>query len=322
MSFCSAFFKIKKFRSKFNRINFGCFLPFASPSRYNFVMSRLDKYRKAHGGRHGSDKIDLRALERRHRHIAVEAARRLPSIVGSTPSGELARSPGQADYYAAKMQSVAVLGLTIKPGDLPPDSLVWECYEIQLHESQAASSLPSAEPADSPFESPAAESEEPAQSYLQDRFEYYLSILLPLETVKQNPKTHPEGDALFHSLQVFENAWQANPYDEELLTAALLHDVGKGLQPHGDHHSETLRLLQGRVTARTLELIERMQQGLAYHAGTLGHRARKALLNDPDHDAIMILADADLAGRRPGAPVPSLQEALDRIRDLAEEENT
>ena len=36
-----------------------------------------------------------------------------------------------------------------------------------------------------------------------DRFELYRFLLTPLENVKQNPKYHPEGDALFHSLQVF-----------------------------------------------------------------------------------------------------------------------
>jgi hypothetical protein len=34
----------------------------------------------------------------------------------------------------------------------------------------------------------------------------------------------------------------------------------------------------------------------------------------------MVLADADLAGRRPGAAVPTVEEALERIRSLADEE--
>ena len=39
---------------------------------------------------------------------------------------------------------------------------------------------------------------------------------------------------LYHTLQVFELARDARPYDEEFLLAALLHDVGKGIDPH-DH---------------------------------------------------------------------------------------
>ena len=59
-------------------------------------------------------------------------------------------------------------------------------------------------------------------------------LLLPLETVKQNPAYHPEGDALYHSLQVFDLARDALPYDEEFQLAALLHDVGKAIDPR-DH---------------------------------------------------------------------------------------
>src|SRR6188768_472068 len=39
-----------------------------------------------------------------------------------------------------------------------------------------------------------------------DRYQVYESLLLPLEIVKQSPKWHPEGDVLYHSLQVFDHA--------------------------------------------------------------------------------------------------------------------
>src|SRR3954471_1964849 len=64
-----------------------------------------------------------------------------------------------------------------------------------------------------------------------DRFELYRLLLAPLEGVKQNPRYHPEGDALYHSLQVFELARLERSYDEEFLLAALLHDVGKAIDP-------------------------------------------------------------------------------------------
>ena len=67
----------------------------------------------------------------------------------------------------------------------------------------------------------------------QDWFWWALT-LLPLENVKESPKYHPEGDALYHSLQVFDLACDALPYDEEFLLAALLHDVGKGID-RSDH---------------------------------------------------------------------------------------
>jgi hypothetical protein len=62
-----------------------------------------------------------------------------------------------------------------------------------------------------------------------DRFQVYRLLLVPPEQVREDPKSHPEGDVLYHSLQVFELARQQRPYDEEFLLAALLHDVGKGM---------------------------------------------------------------------------------------------
>ena len=69
---------------------------------------------------------------------------------------------------------------------------------------------------------------------LEDRIDPFLlfrMLLEPLEGVKQSPKYHPEGDALYHSLQVFELAREARPYDEEFLLAALLARRGQGDRP-------------------------------------------------------------------------------------------
>jgi hypothetical protein len=67
-----------------------------------------------------------------------------------------------------------------------------------------------------------------------DPYQLFRLLLLPLEKVKQSPKWHPEGDVLYHLLQVFELARSERPWDEEFLLAALLHDIGKGLDPF-DH---------------------------------------------------------------------------------------
>src|SRR5438105_8122281 len=67
-----------------------------------------------------------------------------------------------------------------------------------------------------------------------DPYQMFRLLLLPLETVKQNAKYHPEGDVLYHLLQVFDLARDERPWDEEFILAALLHDVGKGIDPH-DH---------------------------------------------------------------------------------------
>src|SRR5215469_9283482 len=83
-----------------------------------------------------------------------------------------------------------------------------------------------------------------------DPYAIFRMLLLPLEEVKGSPKYHPEGDVLYHSLQVFELARDARPYDEEFLLAALLHDVGKGLDP-ANHVAAALAALDGLITERT-----------------------------------------------------------------------
>ncbi len=151
-----------------------------------------------------------------------------------------------------------------------------------------------------------------------DRFELYRLLVQPLEGVKQSPKYHPEGDALYHSLQVFDLARDARPYDEEFLLAALLHDVGKAIDPH--HHVEAgLEALEGVITERTEFLIAHHMEALALESGTLGACARRRLTSSEDYDDLMLLRELDSKGRARGVDVPEVEEALDFIRALAEE---
>ena len=151
-----------------------------------------------------------------------------------------------------------------------------------------------------------------------DRFELYRMMLAPLEEVKQSPKHHPEGDVLYHSLQVFELARAERPYDEEFLLAALLHDIGKGIDP-ADHVTAALQALEGTITERTEALIAGHMDALAYRNNTLGARARTRMQNSEHFDDLMLLRACDSGGRVPGAMVCELTEALDYIRGLEAE---
>jgi len=149
-----------------------------------------------------------------------------------------------------------------------------------------------------------------------DRFAIYRMLLVPLESVRQSPEWHPEGDALYHSLQVFDLARDELPYDEEFQLAALLHDVGKGIDPR-DHVAAGLEALEGHVTARTAWLIEHHMEAAALRDGTLGVRARRRLEATPDFEELMLLCDCDRRGRQRGVDVPDVEEALDHLRELA-----
>lgn len=150
---------------------------------------------------------------------------------------------------------------------------------------------------------------------LPDRFNVFQSLLVPLENVKQNLCYHPEGDALFHSLQVFELARETMAYDEDFLLAALLHDVGKAIDP-ADHVAAGLESLDGFISPRTTWLIAHHMEAHKIADRTIGSRRHRRLAENPWFDDLLVLGDCDRGGRVPGAETFELDEALDYIEDL------
>lgn len=151
-----------------------------------------------------------------------------------------------------------------------------------------------------------------------DPYLVFRLLLLPLEDVRQSPAWHPEGDALYHSLQVFEQARDRRSYDEEFLLAALLHDIGKAIDPC-DHVGAALLALEGLITERTRFLVAHHMDAHAIRNGTLGGRLRRELEASPDFEDLMLLQECDAAGREPGVIVGTVDEALDYLRRLERE---
>jgi predicted HD phosphohydrolase len=148
-----------------------------------------------------------------------------------------------------------------------------------------------------------------------DRFQLFESLLLPLENVQQSKKYHPEGDALYHSLQVFDLAKDELPYDQEFLEAALLHDIGKAIDP-ADHVPAALVALGEFITPRTAWLIEHHMHGQMLLDGALGARARRRLQRNESYEELVLLAECDRDGRQVGVMTSDVDEALDYLRDL------
>jgi hypothetical protein len=163
-----------------------------------------------------------------------------------------------------------------------------------------------------------AEDLEESGIIVDDPYPVFRMLLLPLESVKQRHEFHPEGDALYHTLQVFALAKEHRPYDVEFLQAALLHDVGKAIDRH-DHVAAALRTLDGLITDRTSFFIANHMLAHEYRDGTLSPKKRDRLKESPDFDDLLLFSELDRAGRVPGAEVGTLDDALEYIKAMEEE---
>jgi hypothetical protein len=131
-------------------------------------------------------------------------------------------------------------------------------------------------------------------------------LLAALDGVQQSPKYHPEGDALFHSLQVFDLARQATT-DRALWAAALLHDVGKAVSSP-DHDVIGADLLDGIVSPRIVWLVRHHLDLLEAPALTKRRLRGTAALAD-----LQRIRAWDVGGRKPNASVAGIEAALETL---------
>lgn len=130
-----------------------------------------------------------------------------------------------------------------------------------------------------------------------------LEWLLALEEVQQDPVYHPEGDALYHSLQVFGHAFEETE-DRELWAAALLHDIGKAVD--GPRHAQLgASWLEDDFSPRVVWLV-RHHMDLLYAP----IRTRRRLRGSQQLRDLEMLRRWDLAGRVPDAWVMEPEDAL------------
>lgn len=212
----------------------------------------------------------------------------------------------ESEYLAAKLQAVENLRL----GEFPSVDLPLNAHVRHLIRQLDAEATPEPRGGNLHILQAEADHNDPL-----DRFQIYESLLLPLENVQQHLKYHPEGDALYHSLQVFDLARDEQPYDEEFLVAALVHDVGKAIDPF-DHVVAGLDALEDSISERTAWLVEHHMLAHGIADQSLGRRAHRRLRESEHYDDLVLLGECDRAGRVPGVEAPELDEAIRYLRDL------
>lgn len=130
------------------------------------------------------------------------------------------------------------------------------------------------------------------------------SLLEDLSGVEQSPRYHPEGDALYHSLQVFQCAL-AECSNPQLWAAALFHDVGKAIH-YAAHAAKGADELEGLLHPSICWLVR-------HHLDLLTHpkRTRARLKGSKALQQLEQLRRWDLQGRKTDIEVMEVTQALD-----------
>ena len=155
-----------------------------------------------------------------------------------------------------------------------------------------------------------------------DRYDRLATLVRPLAAMRLDASQNQAATQLDAILLVFAAVEQQRPYDEELLTAALLADAGRAYDRR-DPIKAILAAAAGLLTERTVWLITMRDEAHAYAVGTLGKRARQRLVTHPDFDDVSLLASA-VDRHRSGCeisdlPAYTLDKAISLLRDLGAE---
>ena len=157
-----------------------------------------------------------------------------------------------------------------------------------------------------------------------DRFDRIAEAVGLLASVRSHPAIGSASDGLEHALAVFAAIHAEHPYDEELLTAALVIHAGLAID-RGNPVPAILEALGESLTPRTVWFVETMPLAEAHLVGSIGQRARRRLEAHPDGELAILVA---LASRRAASPDPQqrampagdLDEAVAILRALDAED--
>lgn len=162
--------------------------------------------------------------------------------------------------------------------------------------------------------SPNLEAELDGMDAVEDRFEVLEDLLRGLEDVRGRGVEEAERDPLQHALRMFELARRERDYDEEFLTACLVHNVGR-LTRSPEPLRESGKLLDRLVTRRTQSLVRGLE--LTFRDPPPSDAEIAAAAGAENVEDVRLLAALERKARRGGAPPEiTIESAIERLRAL------
>ena len=139
-------------------------------------------------------------------------------------------------------------------------------------------------------------------------------LLEPLEEVKQNPTHPPRGRRAVPQPAGVRAGPRPRAVRRGIPAGRPAARRRQGHRPGRPRRGRACRRWKARSRERTEFLIRHHMDAQAYRDGTLGHRAKERLQASEHFDDLMLLRELDTAGRRRGAVVCTVGEALGYIR--------